>query len=279
MNPAVSVVIPVLDGAATLPDCLDALAAQRDAPPFEVVVVDNGSGDDTVAIASAHSLAPTVLHEGRRGSYAARNAGLARARATALAFTDADCVPDAGWLATGCAALGSSDLVAGAVQPLGNPRPNVWELYDSAAYLDQRHHVEADGFGATANLFVRAEVFERVGPFDADLRSGGDVELCRRATAGGFRLLFEPGLVVGHRPRTTPLGTWKLHRRLAAGWAQLEQRGVWPPARRDPAMRIALGEVAAAATRRAGHRVRRRQLVPAHAVVVVARWTGRLTGR
>src|SRR3954468_3722294 len=103
--PVVSVVVPVRDGARVIRGCLDALTAQRGAPPYEVLVVDNGSTDTTAAAVRAHPSAPTLLAESRPGSYAARNAGISAATGSILAFTDADCTPAATWLAEAVLAL------------------------------------------------------------------------------------------------------------------------------------------------------------------------------
>jgi glycosyltransferase involved in cell wall biosynthesis len=276
-GPNVSVVVPVRDGASWLQACLDGIAAQREAPTWELIVVDNGSRDGSADVAEDHPAVTTVVRESRPGSYAARNAGAAVGLGAVLAFTDADCVPDPGWLGTAIRAMGiGADLVAGAVVPRPNPSPSLWERYDRATYLDQSQYVEW-GFAATANLVVRRTVFDAVGPFDASLRSGGDIEFCRRATAGGFRLVYEGGARVVHRPRTTLAETWRLHRRLGAGWRALSKAGKWPSIREDPSMWLRLG-VAAEAVAADGPRVRRRRLAAVHATVLAARWTGRLTG-
>src|SRR3954447_25924434 len=102
--PAVSVVVPVRDGARVIGECLDALMAQRGAPPYEVLVVDNGSTDTTAAAVRAHPSAPRLLRERRPVSYAARNAGITAATGSILALTDADCTPAATWLAEAVAA-------------------------------------------------------------------------------------------------------------------------------------------------------------------------------
>lgn len=271
--PQVSVVVPVRDGAAQLPALLDALGAQADAPPFEVVVVDNGSRDSTAAIAERHPVVRLVVREPRPGSYAARNAGVAAASAPALAFTDADCTPCPTWLAAGTAALQGAHLVGGAIEQRRSARPTVWEVYDRATYLDQAELVTTQRFAATANLFVRREVFDAVGLFDAALRSSGDLEFGHRAAAAGFALAFSPEARVAHQPRSTLAGTWRLHRRLGAGWAALARRGLRPPAWRDQAMRMPLDWVQHAVAQR-GERLRRRALLPVHAVVLAARWTG-----
>ena len=277
MQPAVSVIVPVLDDAEALHACLDALHAQQAAFPFEVIVVDNGSRDATPEVASAHPLRPVVLSERRRGSYAARNAGVSAARGPLLAFTDADCVPDDDWLQRGVAELEASPAAGGRIRMSISANPGAWEQWDAAHYLDQEDYVR-NGFAATANLFVHADVFDAVGSFDASLLSSGDLEWGRRATSAGVRLSYAGDAVVSHRARTTARQTWRLHRRLGAGWRALAARGEQPRAWRDPFMRPHFDYVLAAARER-GLPVRRHQLFGAHLVVLAARWTGRATGR
>lgn len=279
MAPVVSVIVPVLDGARTIGALLDAVAAQVGAPEHEVIVVDNGSTDATPDVASSHPLAPRVVHEQRRGSYAARNTGIQSAHADILAFTDADCVPQPGWLAAGVAAFETgADLVGGAIAPLRSSSPSRWERYDRAMYLRQQDHVEDEGFAATANLFVRRPILEALGGFDASLLSGGDFDFGKRATAAGFRLIYSADAVVQHRPRTTLRETWKLHRRLGAGFAVLARRGQRPPPWRDRGLLIAPQWVAAQSGTGVD-RLRVRSVVAPHVVAMAARWTGRLTGR
>jgi glycosyltransferase involved in cell wall biosynthesis len=278
---AVSVIVPARDAAGALGACLDALAAQQDAPAFEVIVVDDASRDGTAAVAGGHAAVSAVLRGPGRGSYAARNVGVSSTTAPVVAFTDADCVPDARWLAEGTATLGAgADLAGGAVRPLARDRerPNSWERYDAAVYLDQEHLVEADGFAATANLFVRRPVFDAVGLFDERLRSSGDYEFGRRATGAGFRLVFAPAAIVGHASRASLASTWRLHRRLGAGWRTLSAVGKRPARGDDLALRLALGTVVDRAAAR-GTPVRRREVAHVHAVAMAARWTGHLTGR
>jgi hypothetical protein len=161
---------------------------------------------------------------------------------------------------------------------LVGPSPTIWERYDAAHYLRQGDSVSREGFAATANLFMARRVVDRIGPFNARLRSSGDFELCRRATAAGFRLVYAPAARVRHISRSSAVGTWTLHRRLGAGWADLARQGDRPSAWRDPAMWPALGVVAEAAADQ-GPRLRRRQLLIPHIVAVVGHWSGWLTRR
>jgi glycosyltransferase involved in cell wall biosynthesis len=279
LSAALSVIVPVRNAARTLGDCLDGLAAQQlRGVEVEVIVVDNGSQDDTARLARAHPVRPRVVSESRPGSYAARNAGLAVAQGKAVAFTDGDCLPAPAWLARGLRVLQSAELVAGRVRPRLSPAPTRWERFDAGHHVDQRKYVEVLGFGATANLFVRREVFDRIGGFDGALRSGGDREFCTRATAAGFRLAYAGDAEVTHRSRRTAKETWQLHRRLGVGLHDLSRRGIQPPAWRDDQMLLPIGWAAQVAS--GPDRVyRQREMVGLAAVVVAARWTGRLTGR
>jgi glycosyltransferase involved in cell wall biosynthesis len=211
-----SVVVPARDAASTLPRTLECLAAQRDAPEFEVVVVDDGSRDDTAAL--AERAGARVIRAGGEGSGAARNAGVAAACGTLLAFTDADCFPSPRWLAAGARRLGEVDLVAGAVKPdpdalLGPFDRTVWVERETGLY-------------ETANLLIRRELFERVGGFESWLRDDGprrgwtnpelgeDVWLGWRARRAGARSAFEPEALVYHA----------VHRREAAGYVSERRR-------------------------------------------------------
>lgn len=269
MPVTVSVVIPVLNDAPRLTRCLDALLAQVDAPPFEVVVVDNGSGDATVQAARQHPLKPLVVEEARRGSYAARNAGLRVASGPFLAFTDADCLPAPDWVSRGARAVEREPVVGGEVHPRRSADPTVWERYDTALYLKQSSLVADGGFAATANLWVRREVLTEVGSFDARLLSSGDFEWGQRARAFGHLTAYAADVLVEHSPRTTAGQTWRLHHRLGAGWAVLQQD--YPQLRefrRQPLWTV----IEALAVE--GAPLRRRQVAHVHAVAMTARQAG-----
>lgn len=272
--PLVSVVVPVLDGGRGLADCLDALQHQRGAPEFEVVVVDNGSRDGSADLARTHPVSPVVVDERRRGSYAARNAGIRVATGELLAFTDADCLPAADWVARGAAALGTSPVVGGRVSPARSLAPSTWERYDSAVYLRQADLVNLQGYAATANLWVRAQALERVGHFDPQLLSSGDLEWGHRAAAAGLPTAYREDVVVVHAPRSTASQTWRLHRRLGAGWAVLRED--YPELR--AALSLPLGDVVDAVAAD-GPALRRRQLAPVHLVAMSARRAGWLAQR
>jgi len=220
--PALSVVIPAFDAAATIGATLAGLAAQQGCGALEVIVVDDGSADGTAAIAEAAGA--TVLRLQRGGPAAARAAGVEASAAPLLGFVDADCEPEPGWAAAGVAALAHADLVQGRVIP--DPEARLGP-YDRTLW------VEADvGLYQTANLLIRRDAYERAGGFTAwvdpagDARGhfGEDVLLAWAARRAGARAAFAPDAVVRHAvfPRTA--GEYVEERRRLAYFPELVRR-------------------------------------------------------
>jgi glycosyltransferase involved in cell wall biosynthesis len=202
-SPIVSVIVPVRNGERWVGGCLDALQSQSiPAGASEVIVVDNGSTDGTRGLVESYPV--TLIEErARRSPYAARNAGLAKARGTVVAFTDADCRPDPEWLARGTEPLleDRADLVAGRVDFDFSSSCTIGELTDALWHLDVAAQVEKNRSAMTSNLFVTRSVVEALGPFDGSVRSGGDGHWTRRASDAGFRLLYVPEATVRKRAR------------------------------------------------------------------------------
>jgi glycosyltransferase involved in cell wall biosynthesis len=194
--PDVSVVIPARDAAATLPRTLDALARQTvGRERFEVVVVDDGSRDGTGSLAQAADVVDRVVRtDAPAGPGAARNAGAAVATGAVLAFTDADCFPEPGWLEHGLAALREADLVQGVVRPERDPGP-----FDRTVWVSA-----PGGLFETANLLVRRDVFLALGGFPRGLTPGGGKEMGEDVLFGwtarrsGARIAFAEDAVVRH---------------------------------------------------------------------------------
>lgn len=206
MSPRVTVIIPVHDDAERLVRCLAALRAQTYPGPVEIVVVDNASRQD---VATALPAEPPVrlVHEPRPGSYRARNAGVAVATGELLAFTDADCRPAPRWLERAVERLDGDptiDAVGGRIALVfrdGAAPTTGPELYEERHTFRQDRYVGEWSFSATANLVTRSDTFGRVGPFDAGLLSGGDLDWGRRLAAAGGRMVYDPEVVVEHPSR------------------------------------------------------------------------------
>jgi glycosyltransferase involved in cell wall biosynthesis len=199
----VSVVVPVYNDGAGVDRLLAALAQQNLDSPYEVIVIDDASSDLTLKGVRRLPHVRYLRLGQRSGSYAARNAGLEVASAPILAFTDADCIPASTWLERGLAALDPKlDMVAGQVAAELPSGPTAAALVDAIRFLDQQSYAQ-QGYGATANLFVRRSVFERVGNFNPRLRSGGDREFGLRATDAGATIRYAPDALVMHKSRST----------------------------------------------------------------------------
>lgn len=200
----VAVVIPVRDRATLLDRCLAALVPQL-GDDAEVVVVDDGSRDGSAQVARrwAERAPVRVLDGGGRGAVAARCLGVDSTDADVLAFTDSDCVPSAGWLERGVAAVEEGhDLVQGRttpVRPCGMLERSIWVTAPNGLY-------------DTCNLFVRREAYEAAGGFDQragdrlsfrpgalrGLGFGEDTLLGWRIRRGDGRVTFAPDAHVGH---------------------------------------------------------------------------------
>lgn len=202
-----SVIVPVRDGMPWLDEQLAALAAQRCPVPWEVVVVDNGSTDDSRACARrwASDLPQLQVVEAPAapGAAGARNVGAAAARGSLLLFCDCDDVVQEGWAAACVAALGRADVVAGSFDfgslngGPGGPVP---------VATRQLNFLPA---GLGANLAVRRGAFEAVGGFSEDLAVGEDIDLSWRLQLRGYRFAVASDAVVAKRERDGAAATFR----------------------------------------------------------------------
>ncbi len=230
--PEISVVVPVFEQWDLLAELLAALSRQSlAADRFEILIVDNAPGARELPL----RLPPNgrLLHCHTPGSYAARRVGVDQAKGAWLAFTDADCQPDADWLHGLIAAIEASPdddtIVAGDVRMRLEPgKATPWAIYDFVKGIPQEAYVKR-GYAATANLCVSRRVYDRIGGFDAARFSGGDADFCRRAVAAGARLVFAPSAFVWHPVRTRWQQIATKARRIKGG----QQHGAPPSARGD----------------------------------------------
>lgn len=172
----VSVIIPVYNGARFLDQCLASVAAQA-LPPDEVIVVDDGSTDDSADIARRHAGVQVIGFDENRGPSAARNAGVAAARGDVLVFHDADDVMPPARLATQLAHLAARpevDVVLGRQRHLleeGSEFP-VWA---------RPNHAAPDALRVTlGHPTMRRATFERLGGYDESFRVAEDIDLLYR---------------------------------------------------------------------------------------------------
>jgi len=197
-----TVVVPARNAEATLPETLAGLERQRFDGRFDVVVVDDGSTDATLAIAGASPVVTTVLRASGVGPAKARNLGASGAEGAVIAFLDSDCVPVPEWLATGVEALKEADFAQGMVTP--RPETAVGP-FDRTLWVTR-----ASGLFESANIFVSRQLFQSLGGFESWLvprRSkelGEDVWFGWRAQRAGARMTFVSDALAYHAvfPRT-----------------------------------------------------------------------------
>ena len=201
----VSVVIPVLTHLDQLDTLLESLTSQTlNSTEFEVLVVHNSSSALELETNYPFELVSVCEPDGY--SYAARNKGIRLSRGDVLAFTDADCIADPGWLEGALASIerDRKSLVAGhiSVTP-SSPTPSLAEKHQMTFAFDQEINVAYKRGIPTANLIAHREAFIDVGLFNPDMVSGGDTEWTRRALHHGYRAVYVPSAVIFHPARRT----------------------------------------------------------------------------
>lgn len=194
----VSVVVPVRDGAAFVAEALESVAAQS-RPAEEVIVVDDGSADDSAAIAASFD-GVRVLRQAPAGPAAARNAGVAASSGELIAFLDADDTWTPDKLAYQVGHLEARPHLGGVggsqrlrLTP-GVPLP-YWAVRRDGT-LNERL---VAGTAPPSALVLRREAWELVGPMDPTLGVGEDTDWLLRASELGVRIEWLEKIVLNRR--------------------------------------------------------------------------------
>ncbi len=195
----ISVVVPAHNAAACLPACLAALQQQSCAPD-EVIVVDDGSPDETAGVALSYGV--QVIRQENRGPAAARNAGTAQARGELVLFTDADCEPAPDWVADMLRPFADPSVVGAKGVYRSRQREPMARLVQAEfedKYARMRRRPDID-FIDTYSAAYRREALLQVGGFNEIFppESAEDVELAFRLAEQGARLRFAPQAWVWH---------------------------------------------------------------------------------
>jgi len=225
---SVSVIVPAYDEAVVLENCLSSILTS-DHHDLEVIVVDDGSTDDTLLIARRFAEADdrvVVVTQPNAGKGAALNAGIARSRGDILLFVDADGIfqPD-----TVTEMLRGFDhprvgAVCGDDRPVNLDRPQTrllalishvgTGLVRRALHMIRALPIVSGNIGA-----FRREIIESVGGFD-ETTVGEDLELTWRARRAGFHIAFRPTALVYAESPSTFRALWRQRVRWARGYLQ-----------------------------------------------------------
>lgn len=223
----ISVVIPVFNGASWLDEQLASLAEQTFRGEWELLVVDNGSADDSVAVAEPWTaqLPMRVLSCAERGVNAARNFGVQHSAGSKIAFLDHDDVADPGWLAAMDAALDQHDLVGGRLDYDRLNSDEVLAGRDIQLAMTELPKYRGAPHAIGCNMGCRRDTFDTLGGLDASLLPGADeMDFFFRAHAAGIDAVFVPDAVVSYRLR----GSRRTYRRqmynYAVAHAQLDAK-------------------------------------------------------
>jgi glycosyltransferase involved in cell wall biosynthesis len=197
---------------------------------YEVIVVDNASEDgDEVEEVVARFDRTFASYESFPSSFAARNRGISLAKGDIIAFTDADCIPEEDWIEKGVKILlatSNCGLVGGKVEVFFNDRHRVTpvELYENITAFPQQELIEKYNYAATANVFTFKSVIDRVGNFDSNLKSSGDIEWGQRVAKFGYKQVYADDVCVAHPARSSFSQLIKRTVRLAGGIYDLHDK-------------------------------------------------------
>lgn len=210
MELTASVIIPARNAGTTLRACLEALSRQTAGDRLlEVIVVDDGSTDDTAA--QAREAGAQVLQQSPRGAAAARNLGAAHARGDILLFTDADCEPATSWVEAMLAPFADTTVV-GVKGVYCTRQSELVARFVQLEYEDKYRRMArlpAIDFIDTYSAGYRRDIFLAHGGFDESFPKANveDQEFSFRLAAHGHRMVFQPAAVVCHR-HVTSLGAY-----------------------------------------------------------------------
>jgi len=246
----VSVVVPAWNAGQTIGTTVSALLMQT-AAPDEIIIVDDGSTDETIEALAGFGDAIKVIRRPNGGPSAARNTGVREATSDLIAFTDSDCVPERNWLAGLLAGFDTSDSaqpkgvggVGGLVRGVGGSLTG--EYVDVVRLLDPEPDTRGEiPYLITANACFRRSALLEVGLFDEGFRrpGGEEAELGYRLRQAGYRFRLAPSALVHHHHRQSIGGLIRTLMNYGAGAARIAS--LWPTHRIEHPLRRMLRHLA-----------------------------------
>jgi len=215
--PLVSIIIPTFNRKEKLRNCLESIRKlEYPESLLEIIVVDNGSLDDTIRIVRNEFKEVKLVTESRRGVSFARNTGFRHSKGKIIAFIDDDCQVHRGWLRKIVSDFSCEDLigVGGPVVLSLDPTQvslKFLAVFSAFSHYDlgqrRKHVVYLSG----ANMSFRREAFDftsfdpNLGPPNAYLE---DFDFCETLHRLGFKLLYDPEAIVYHFPDNPKLSLW-----------------------------------------------------------------------
>jgi glycosyltransferase involved in cell wall biosynthesis len=201
--PKVSIVVCSYNGARTLHDCMTSLQDLH-YPEYEIILVDDGSKDDTQEIMQQFPRVQNIRQK-NRGLSVARNVGIAAGTGEVIAFTDSDCMVDRDWLYFLVQTLLSSNFAAVGGPNISPPATDWIQATVGVAPGSPSHVLLTDTIAEHVpgcNMAYHKWALEMIGGFDPEYRKAGDdVDVCWRLMQSGYQIGFSPAAVVWHYRR------------------------------------------------------------------------------
>lgn len=223
MDLPISVVIPVYNGQDVLGDCLQAVETQNfDRELFEIIVVDDGSTDNTAAVAEEFSI--HLVKQSKSGEATARNHGFIEAKGKWVASLDADCIPSRNWLHILYSAVSKEENSLGAAGAILGFMPNSppARYIELIGGFDVQRHINHPTYpyAPLGNVMYRRSALVQVGGTDTryDHYLAPDLhDRLIRIIGGPF--FYVPRAVVMHRNPDTWTAYWQQQKRYGHGYA------------------------------------------------------------
>ena len=200
----VSVVVPAYNAAGTIRVCLAALEQQSvPSSDYEVIVVDDGSTDDTPDIVSHEFPGVRLLRQKNAGPAAARNNGALAAQGEYVFFTDSDCRPLRDWIERMSAPFAADKEVAGVKGVYRTEQPQLTARFVQIEYEDKYDLMRRDryiDFIDTYSAGFKRDIFNSMGGYDCSfpVACSEDAEFSFRLSNKGYKMVFVPEAVVYH---------------------------------------------------------------------------------
>ncbi|EPC6194291.1 glycosyltransferase [Vibrio cholerae] len=201
-----SIICAFLNRENDIKRVIESLVSQKYLGPYEIILIDNGSTDRTLDIVSSYysrfkNIKFIDASDFKGSPYSARNMGIRKSSGKYIAFIDG--YANENWLEEASRKLnnGKIDILAGRVNIEVNNDSSVYQIYDSVFSIDNEKIVKKFRRAPTANLFIKRDIFSKVGLFDENLRSGGDMILTSCAVRNGATIEYSDSVITSYFAR------------------------------------------------------------------------------
>ena len=197
----ISVIIPAYNAQNTIKQTIEAILTQvglSEKP--EIIVVDDGSNDNTIKILNKYSDIK-IISQKNKGPASARNRGALLSTGQILVFTDSDTIPHKNWLFELTNPFTTEKIQASTgTYGIANSQNKLANLIQQEIAEKHNHYSQYVNFGGTYNFAISRKLFFKIGGFNEEYlkASGEDTELSYRIISNGFKIRFVPTAIVDH---------------------------------------------------------------------------------